>query len=75
LAQRHDPATASAFASIEPNNPHCDDLISLLNKPFDERQWDDLNVDTRLFKLTWKQDYSSILCGCSFYSELMGSKW
>lgn len=60
LAQRHDPAIAAAFATIEPNNPRCDDLISLLDKPFDRQVWDDLNSDTRLFKLTWKQEFRAL---------------
>lgn len=57
LAQRHEPSIAEAFASIEPNNPRCDDLISLLDKPFDQATWNKLTTDTLLFKLTWKKDF------------------
>lgn len=64
LAQRHDPSIAAAFASIEPNNPRCDDLISLLDMPFDQRVWNVLSSDTKLFKLTWKQDFNRTKEGC-----------
>ena len=64
LAQRHDPSIAAAFASIEPNNSRCDDLISLLDMPFDQRVWNVLSSDTKLFKLTWKQDFNRTKEGC-----------
>ena len=64
LAQRHDPLIADAFASIEPNNPRCDDLISLLDMPFEQQVWNVLNSDTKLFKLTWKQDFYRTKDGC-----------
>lgn len=64
LAQRHDPSVAAAFASIEPNNPRCDDLISLLDMPFEQQVWNVLNSDTKLFKLTWKQDFYRTKDGC-----------
>lgn len=59
LAQRHQSSIAEAFASIEPNNPRCDDLISLLDEPFNECEWNNLTKDTSLFKLTWKQSYQT----------------
>lgn len=59
LAQRHDQSIADAFTSIEPNNPRCDDLISILNEPFDCRSWQLLVKDTVFFKLTWKQAFLS----------------
>lgn len=72
LAQRHDPAIAAAFATIEPSNPRCDDLISLLDKPFDQRAWDNLNTNTRLFKLTWKQEFRALSeSGPTFYKHLL----
>lgn len=55
LAQRHDPSIADAFSSVQPNNQRCDDLVSLLNTPFNNDVWQDLTSDTSLFKLTWKQ--------------------
>lgn len=60
LAQRYDPSIAAAFASITPNNPCCDELISLLDKPFDRSTWNDLKASTRLFKLTWKQEFKTM---------------
>ncbi|WP_195419790.1 capsular polysaccharide synthesis protein [Collinsella sp. D33t1_170424_A12] len=72
LAQRHDPSIAVAFASIAPNNPYCDDLISLLNKPFDRSIWKELNTSTRLFKLTWKQEFKMMSeTGPTFYKYLL----
>lgn len=72
LAQRHDPSIAAAFTSIGSNNPRCDDLISLLDEPFDRHVWDGLTSDTRLFKLSWKQDYPSQSNGIeSFYGALV----
>lgn len=72
LAQRHDPSIAAAFASIEPNNPRCDDLISLLDKPFEQMEWSSLKSATRLFKLSWKQEFPSQSNGTeSFYGALV----
>lgn len=72
LAQRRDPSIAAAFTSIGSNNPRCDDLISLLDEPFDRHVWDGLTSDTRLFKLSWKLDYPSQSNGIeSFYGALV----
>ena len=72
LAQRHDSSIAVAFASIEPNNPCCDDLISLLNEPFNQDVWSRLTVDTSLFKLSWKQDFNKTkLSDITFYGRLL----
>lgn len=72
LAQRHDQSIAAAFASIEPNNPRCDDLISLLDKPFEQMEWSSLKGATRLFKLSWKQEFPSQSNGIeSFYGALV----
>lgn len=64
LSQRYDQSIAFAFESIEPNNPRCDDLISLLDMPFEQRVWNVLSSDTKLFKLTWKQDFYRTKDGC-----------
>ena len=71
-AQRHDPSIAVAFASIEPNNPRCDDLISILDRPFDQSAWSELLLDTSLFKLTWKQEFSKQTDGGqTYYGKLL----
>lgn len=57
MAQRHDPSIAAAFASVEPNNPLCDELFKCLGEPFCPARWDELSRDTSLFKLTWKQRF------------------
>ena len=72
LAQRHDPSVAAAFASIEPNNPRCDDLISILDRPFDQSAWSELLLDTSLFKLTWKQEFPKQTDGRqTYYGRLL----
>lgn len=57
LAQRHDPWIAEAFNEIQPNNPDCDELFKILDRPYDEDMWKRLSAHTDLFKLTWKQDF------------------
>lgn len=72
LAQRHDPSVAAAFASIEPNNPRCDDLILILDRPFDQSAWSELLLDTGLFKLTWKQEFPKQTDGRqTYYGRLL----
>ena len=39
---------------IQPNNPMCDALITMINDNYDELTWKVLNKDTFLFKLSWK---------------------
>lgn len=57
LAQRHNMEIASAFSSIKPNNPLCDDLFTMLGQPFFKDGWHELTRDTSLFKLSWKFDF------------------
>lgn len=72
LAQRHDPSVAAAFASVESNNPRCDDLISVLDRPFNQGAWSELLRDTRLFKLTWKQEFPKQTDGRqTYYGRLL----
>ena len=72
LAQRHDQSIADTFASIEPNNPRCDDLISILDRPYDQSAWSELLLDTSLFKLTWKQEFSKQTDGRqTYYGRLL----
>lgn len=73
MAQRHCPAVADAFDSIRPNNPNCDELFKVLNKPYDESRWQGLNSDTDLFKLTWKKPFRKITAEGigTFYSALL----
>ena len=75
LAQKHNPAIAQAFSNIKPNNPRCDDLVKSLASPFDQRLWDELKSDTSLFKLTWKQQFPSVVEGKdTFYARLLQQK-
>lgn len=53
-----DQIMAQVFASIEPNNPACDELAKVLEEPFDPVLWETIREDTSLFKLTWKKEFA-----------------
>lgn len=73
LAQKYNKDIAEAFAAIKPNNPCCDDLYKMLGEPYDERYWLELTKDTRLFKLTWKQNFPLEKGGKpTFYQYILG---
>ncbi|OQM49736.1 polysaccharide biosynthesis protein [Bifidobacterium catenulatum] len=75
LAQQYDSRIAQAFESVVPNNPQCDDLVKSLASPFNQRLWDELKSDTSLFKLTWKQQFPSVVEGKdTFYARLLQQK-
>ena len=59
LAQRHDSYIDQAFKQIKPNNPMCDELFKILDEPYDALKWKALTKDTKLFKLTWKQQFKT----------------
>lgn len=72
LAQRKDSRIAEAFCAIAANNPCCDELIKLLNQPYDEGKWSEIKRNTALFKLSWKQDYAMEIDGReTFYAKLL----
>ena len=54
LAQQIDERIKNEFEKIIPNNPNCDELIKVINKKYNEEEWDILKENTRLFKLSWK---------------------
>lgn len=75
LVQRHDKQIAEAFSKIEPNNKYCDELYKLLGQPYDEMKWKNINVDTQLYKLTWKQSFPKVVNGKqTFYGRLMDGR-
>ena len=67
LTQRYDSAIAEAFASIEPNNPRCDDLQPRLGEVYSQDEWQELCRDTCLFKLTWKENFPREVRGKKSY--------
>lgn len=72
MVQRHSAAIAEAFSAIKPNNPMCDELLKVLEKPYDKEKWHRLRADTDLFKLTWKQRFPRRSEGTpTFYVELL----
>lgn len=72
LAQKKDDRIAREFSAIEPNNAQCDELIKVLNKPYDEALWQEMKKDTFLFKLSWKQEFTEEQDGReTFYAKLI----
>ena len=72
LVQRKDLRIAELFADIPPNNAGCDELVKILNKPYDEAIWNEMTKETYLFKLSWKQNYVMEADGReTFYAKLI----
>lgn len=71
-AQLQDKEIKNAFSQISPNNRNCDELIKILNLPFDEKKWAEIKKETILFKLTWKVEYPIEQNGKeTFYGKLL----
>lgn len=72
MSQRNSVAVAESFSEIRPNNPMCDELFKVLEKPYDAGKWSRLCGNTDLFKLTWKRQFP-IDCagGDTFYGKLL----
>ena len=71
FAERHDDWIRGSIAAIEPNNPKCDELIKILDKPYNCELWTDLRKNTDIFKLTWKRKYQREDSLETFYSKLV----
>ena len=72
LARRQNAYVDAAFAQIVPNNQNCDELLKILGKEFDSKEWGKLKERTNLFKLTWKAEYPVLLNGRkTFYGKLI----
>ncbi len=72
LAQRYDSSIKQAFDAIPENNSNCDELFKVLGEPFDEQRWNRIKKDTKLFKLTWKQEFPAQNNGTdTFYGKLV----
>ena len=72
LAQRHNKEIADVFNKIKPNNTFCDELYKVLEQPYDENVWKEINKDTVLYKLTWKQHFEKEMDGKkTFYGRLI----
>lgn len=75
LAQKYDNSISKNFQKIKPNNPNCDELLKVLNYPFDIEKWNEIKEETALFKLSWKQEYFQENCGKpTFFSYLINGK-
>lgn len=67
---RHDIEARRIFDSVPCNNPRCDDLVPLINEPYDPNLWESLVADTTLFKLSWKRSFIDRVEGCeTFYGR------
>lgn len=70
--QRHNMKFEQIFATIEPNNPLCDELYKVLDDEYDAARWEKLKDNTYLFKLTWKQSFKKEKNGKkTFYGALI----
>ena len=47
----------SLIDAVDTNNPNLYKLVSVLNQPFVNDDWDKLRRDTSFFKLSWKNNY------------------
>ena len=71
LAQRHDPRIKAAFAHIAPNQPGSDELLKVINQPYEEAVWRKLRQETALFLLSWKRNFVKERDGKeTFYAKL-----
>jgi len=74
-AQKQNECVREAFKSIKSNNPHCDELLNVLDKPYNEYIWNDLKEKTSLFKLSWKTSFSLERNGnTTFYGKLINGE-
>ena len=75
MAQKIDTGIADAFHEIQPNNSKCDDLVRIINDPYDVEKWNELKKETSLFKLTWKKDFLLSVNGTdTFFKKLSNNK-
>lgn len=75
LARNNHEYVDSLFAAIPDNNPMCDELLKVLNKPYDDIAWEQLRQDTQLFKLTWKAQAQQEVNGLkTFYEKLKNNE-
>lgn len=59
LIQRHNSKFSEVLATIEPNNFECDELYKVLDDIYDKNKWKKLQEKTKLFKLSWKYNFST----------------
>lgn len=72
LAVRNESRIADCFANIAPNNLNGDELLKVINEPFDEARWKELQENTGLFILSWKKMFLMEKSGCpTYYAMLM----
>lgn len=71
-AQIHNEYVKKLFQEITPNNPECDELYIVLGKIYDEKLWNSMKKNTRLFKLSWKASFPLKINGKqTFYGKLL----
>lgn len=72
LVRRNNRHVNDVFSRIEPNNARSDNLIKIMNMPYDDALWQDMKRDTALFTLSWKQKYVLEKDGKeTFYAKLL----
>lgn len=71
-AQRHNLYVNTEFKKIKANNSNCDELLKIMNLPYNEKMWNEMKKNTNLFKLTWKADFKKEIDGKkTFYGKLI----
>lgn len=72
LVQRYDPRIREVFCRIEPNNAKSDELLKVINQPYDETLWQTMRQETALFILSWKRNFVKTCDGKeTFYTKLL----
>lgn len=75
LAQRNNRQIKEIFDAIIPNNPQSDDLLKVMNVPYNETLWREMKKETTLFILSWKRHYEEKQNGeTTFYAKLIQGK-
>ncbi len=75
FAYKYIPATKKAIDDTPENNTRRFMLFSLMNKPYNEQEYQELLADNFIFKLSYKANYKLICKGeKTYYAELIANK-
>lgn len=71
----NDKETKELFNNIPNNNDNCDELFKKINDKYDEKEWNDIKHNTKMFKLSWKYKFKeSNKNEKTFYGKLIYKK-
>lgn len=66
-----DPFLVSEWSSIPINNPHYEDLCPILNDKFEKENWDEMNNNTSIYKLSYKAPKINYDDPKNYYSKVV----